>query len=135
MLLQGRDMELEDKKIMVIDDDPSIHHLIKVVLEGEGVEILGPDSPRDAGGAGAGRKPDLIILDLMLPEVSGLEILEKLKEDEETRNIPVIILSVSNLKTDAERARALGADLYVHKPFRPEELVQAVHSALSAAGS
>ncbi len=74
-------------------------------------------------------KPDLIILDIRMPEVNGLEVLRMLKSDEETRDIPVIILTASNRHDDQEMARRLGAERYLTKPFQPAELLKAVRAA------
>jgi len=125
----------KDKKILIIDDEPAIHRLLKTILETEGYSILGIEERGDTRESVARGKPDLIILDLMMPEVDGFEILESLKSDEQTRDIPVIILTVRSLKEDREKAMALGADLYITKPFRPEDLVQAVRKVLSGTGA
>jgi two-component system alkaline phosphatase synthesis response regulator PhoP/two-component system response regulator VicR len=123
------------EKVLVIDDEPAMHRLLKVILEAEGFELVGPEEHGEARNSIKGKHPDLIILDIMMPEVDGFEILEGLKKDKETNNIPVIILSVRNLKEDISKALSLGADLYLTKPFDPSELLNAVRSVLSGTGS
>lgn len=117
--------------ILVIDDEPAIHKLIKLILENEGFRIVGQE---DEGGHPVpslrGERPDLIILDLMMPDVDGFEILEALKKDEDTRDIPVIVLTVRHLPEDMEKARRLGAEYYLTKPFDPQVLVDTVREAL-----
>jgi CheY-like chemotaxis protein len=117
------------KKILVIDDEPAIHRLLQIILDGEGFLVIGPEEGAGTARAVSGSKPDLIILDIMMPEVDGFDVLQILKDDEETREIPVIILTASNRSMDMEKARRLGAVDYLTKPFQPAELLQAVRSA------
>lgn len=116
------------KKIMVIDDEPAVHRLLQIILGDEGYDIVGLGVSEDAGISVSSGKPDIIILDIMMPELDGFEILDMLKSDEETRDIPVIILSARNRREDQEKARRLGADTYITKPFQPAELLRAVES-------
>jgi DNA-binding response OmpR family regulator len=122
---------MDKKKILVIDDEPAIHKLLKVILEDEGFQIVGSGKPLSTAQSILGGKPDLIILDIMMPEVNGFDILKMLKEDEETRNIPVIVLTVRNLKADVDKAMSLGANCYMTKPFEPAELIDNVNRLLS----
>jgi DNA-binding response OmpR family regulator len=119
---------MQGKKVMVIDDEPAIHKLLQTILEHEGFQIMGLEERKDARETVSRRRPDVIILDIMMPEVDGFQILKMLKEDEETREIPVLVLTVRSLREDRERAMALGADHYMTKPFQPSELVEAVRS-------
>jgi DNA-binding response OmpR family regulator len=120
------------KKVMVIDDEPAIHRLIKIILEDEGFLIIGPSEHREAKQSVMGGKPDIIILDIMMPEVDGFDILRMLKEDEETMNIPVIILSVRSFHEDIDKAMSLGANHYMTKPFEPSDLVDSIKTLLAA---
>ncbi len=122
---------MHTKKVMVIDDEPAIHRLLQIILEGEGYLIVGPEEPGEAGSTLSGSKPDLIILDIMMPEMNGFDVLRMLKSDPETRGIPVLILTVRNMMEDMEKARVLGADAYMTKPFQPAELVKAIRSLSS----
>lgn len=116
--------------ILVIDDEPAIHKLIKMILEHEGFRVMGHGSGNGPVSTLPGERPDLIILDLMMPDVDGFEILAALKSDEETRDIPVIVLSVRHLPEDMDKARQLGAEYYLTKPFDPRVLVDTVREAL-----
>jgi DNA-binding response OmpR family regulator len=120
-----------EKKVMVIDDEPAIHRLIKIILEDEGFIMIGPQEHRKAKHSAVGGKPDVIILDIMMPEVDGFDILRMLKEDDETRQIPVIILSVRSLQEDIDKAMSLGADHYLTKPFEPSELIGTIKTVLA----
>jgi len=123
---------MDKKKVLVIDDEPAMHRLVQIILEVEGFQIVGMGDQDETRRSIASGKPDLIILDIMMPEVDGFEILRMLKGDQETRDIPVIVLTVRNMEEDVRKAMALGADIYMTKPFQPSELVDAVHTALSA---
>ncbi len=123
---------MEKKKVLVIDDEPAMHRLVQIILEVEGFQIVGMEGKDEARRSIASGKPDVIILDIMMPEVDGFEILRMLKGDEETRDIPVIVLTVRNMEEDVRKAKSLGAEIYMTKPFQPSELVEAVHAALSA---
>lgn len=126
---------MNGKRVLVIDDEPAMHKLLKVILEGEGFQIVKPEERQAARKLVKGKKPDVIILDIMMPEVDGFEILKRLKGDQETRQIPVMVLTVRNHREDIEKARFLGADLYMTKPFNPSDLLEAVNSLLSGSDS
>jgi CheY-like chemotaxis protein len=115
------------KKLLVIDDEPAVHRLLQIILEGEGLDIVGLEGQGTKSTVSIG-KPDLIILDIMMPELDGFDILRILKSDEETRHIPVIILTACNRREDQKKARRLGAEIYLTKPFQPAELLRAIHS-------
>lgn len=123
---------MEKKKILVIDDEPSMHQLLQIILEEEGFLVVEPGESEGTSQYVAGGKPDVIILDIMMPEVNGFDILRMLKDDGETRDIPVIILSVRSFEEDMEKASSLGAEVYMTKPFQPAELVKAIKNILSS---
>jgi DNA-binding response OmpR family regulator len=116
------------KKVLVIDDEPAVHRLLQIILEDECFDIVGMEESKDSGDMLSRSKPDLIILDIMMPEVNGFDVLRVLKSDEETRDIPVIILTASNRHDDRETARKLGAEQYITKPFQPAELLKVVRA-------
>jgi CheY-like chemotaxis protein len=120
------------KKVLVIDDEPSMHRLIEFILEDEGFQLVEPKAHDEAARSAKKGKPDVIILDIMMPEVNGFDVLKMLKEDEDTRNIPVIILSVRSMQADKDRAMSLGANNYLTKPFEPARLVKAVNEAVGS---
>jgi CheY-like chemotaxis protein len=121
------------KKVLLIDDEPTLHEMMRLILELGGYEMAGISGRVDEEVSGE-KRPDLIILDLMMPEVSGFEVLKKLKEDAETRDIPVIICSVRHFQEDMELAYNLGAVRYITKPFEPNSLLQAIDEVLAGAG-
>ncbi len=126
---------MEKKKILVIDDEPSMHQLLQIILEEEDFIVVGPAESEGTSQYMAGGKPDAIILDIMMPEVNGFDILRMLKDDDDTRHIPVIILSVRSFEEDIEKARSLGAEVYMTKPFQPADLVQTIRDVLSSSNA
>ncbi len=127
-------MEHEGKRILVIDDEPSLHEMLRVILELGGYQVVG--NPPQAGGGHDLKesKPDLIILDLMMPEVDGFEILRRLKDDRDTRDIPVVICTVRDYPEDHAAAEELGAARYITKPFEPSDFLETIGEALGEAG-
>jgi DNA-binding response OmpR family regulator len=117
--------------VLVVDDDPDVCDLVTYKLEQSGFEVR-----RAADGDGALREvsrrvPDLVLLDIMMPGISGLEVLERWRADPVTAGIPVVMLTAKAQENDVERGFQLGADDYVVKPFSPRELVRRVTAVLS----
>ena len=111
------------KKILVIEDDKDISELIAYNLEREGYEIACLYDGSQAVDFVNKRKPELIILDLMLPEVDGIEICRTLKSDAATKHIPIIMLTAKSEEADVVVGLQMGADDYIPKPFSPKVLV------------
>jgi putative two-component system response regulator len=121
-----------NKKIMVIDDEPAVHRLLEIILEGEGFDVVGHEAQRSTRSTVSMGKPDLVILDILMPEMSGYEVLSMLKSDEGTRDIPVIVLTACNRHECKEKAMRLGAEVFLTKPFQPAQLLNAVYSICTA---
>lgn len=115
------------RKIVVIDDDPDILELVSFNLVEAGFRVIGSSDGVRGFRQIREQLPDLIVLDLMLPGSSGIEVLRKLKQDSETRHIPIIILSARGEETDRIIGLELGADDYVTKPFNVRELILRIH--------
>ncbi len=114
-------------KILVIDDEPSIINLVSAYLKPEGYQVYtASDGPSGLKAAKA-YKPDLIVLDLMLPGMDGLELLSRLRRESE---VYVILLTARTEETDKIVGLSVGADDYVTKPFSPRELVARIKAAL-----
>jgi len=119
-------------KILVVDDEPSIVNLVKAYLEKEGYQVYtAADGPSGLKAARAYR-PDLIVLDIMLPGMDGLEVLSHLRRDSDAY---VILLTAKTEETDRVIGLTVGADDYVTKPFSPRELVARVKAALRRLGT
>jgi two-component system phosphate regulon response regulator PhoB len=123
------------KTVLVVDDDPDIRDIAAIKLEHAGLRVL-TEADGEAGLAAALQAaPDLVLLDWMMPRLTGLEVCVRLREHPETARTPVILLTAKAQEADVERGFAAGADDYVIKPFSPRELVSRVTAALARAGS
>lgn len=114
-------------KILVIDDEPSIVNLVTAYLKPEGYEVFTASDGMAGLKAARAFKPDLIILDLMLPGMDGIELLSQLRRES---NVYVILLTARTEETDKIVGLSIGADDYITKPFSPRELVARVKAAL-----
>lgn len=117
-------------KILVVEDEEAISHLLKYNLTAEGFDVTVVDDGDDALATADETQPDIILLDWMLPHVSGIEVCRQLRAREETREIPVIMLTARAEEEDRLRGFEKGADDYVTKPFSMKELVARVHAVL-----
>jgi two-component system alkaline phosphatase synthesis response regulator PhoP len=111
------------RKILTCDDEKNIVRLIQVNLERQGYEVVTAYNGRECLEKVASDKPDLIVLDLMMPEMTGFEVLEELKKNPETQNIPVIMLTARTQDQDVLRGWQSGVECYLTKPFNPIELL------------
>lgn len=118
-------------KILVVDDEARLVAQLKDRLEYTNYEVLTAYDGEEALEKARQERPDLIILDLMMPKMSGSEVCRLLKSDEKYREIPIIILTALAQKGDEALARDAGADEYVAKPFEPEVLLRKVRKLLS----
>ncbi|MEA3221877.1 MAG: response regulator, partial [Thermodesulfobacteriota bacterium] len=114
------------KKILVVDDEKDIVELIKFNLIREGFEMITSYNGEDALKLVKGKSPDLIILDLMLPGMDGLEVCRILKRNSSTFSIPIIMLTAKGEETDIVTGLELGADDYIPKPFSIKEIIARV---------
>jgi CheY-like chemotaxis protein len=118
------------RTIMVVDDNPDIITIVKTILEGKGYQVLSASSGQELLNLLTDRKPDLIILDIMMPEMDGLEVLGRLKAVTETAAIPVILLTAKVQYEDVLGGYKLGADYYITKPFTSTQLVNGINLLL-----
>lgn len=121
---------MQPQKILVVDDESPIREMIKMAIELDGKTCLEAGSATEALPIIVDDRPDIILLDWMMPEVSGLELLRRLKRDEATREIPVIMLTAKTEEQSAVNGLDAGADDYVSKPFRPRELLSRINAIL-----
>jgi len=118
------------KKILVVEDDRDISELITYNLEREGYEIACLYDGSQVVDFVYKRKPEIIILDLMLPEVDGIEICRTLKSDADTKHIPIIMLTAKSEEADVVVGLQMGADDYITKPFSPKVLVARIKAII-----
>ena len=121
--------------IYLLEDDRSIRDFVLYALNGQDMEAVGFERPSDFWKGMTQRIPDLLLLDIMLPEEDGMEILKKLRSMPETRQLPVIILTAKDTEYDRVLGLDSGADDYVAKPFGMLELVSRIRAVLRRSGS
>ena len=117
--------------VLVVEDDPVILRLLEVNFELEGFSVLLAHDGAEGISVAREHKPDVIVSDIMMPRTSGLELVETLKADPETKAIPIILLSAKAQTSDLKIGLDAGADDYVTKPFEPLDLVERVNELLS----
>lgn len=115
------------KKILLVDDEQHIVDVVKVRLEKEGYEVITANSGKECLEKTKTEKPTLILLDIIMPEMDGYEVLKKLKDDKETASIPVIMLTAKNDADDVVRSLINGGAVdYIVKPFGSQELLHKI---------
>src|SRR6266478_2052805 len=122
------------ERVLIVDDDPDIQKLVSYNLGQAGFEVTTAGTGRNALEAVQKQPPDLIILDLMLPDVDGMEVCRTLRQRDNSRRIPIIMLTARSEEIDRVVGFELGADDYVMKPFSPRELVLRVKSIFRRVG-
>lgn len=119
------------KKILIVEDDKFLRELISQKLQKEGYDITEAVDGEEGVKKSRDSKPDLILLDLILPGIDGFEVLSRVKEDAESKSVPVIILSNLGQKEDVERGMKLGAvDFLIKAHFTPGEIIEKIKTIL-----
>jgi CheY-like chemotaxis protein len=118
-------------RVLIVDDDKVIQQLIEVNLELEGYDTSRASDGEEALGAVKSFRPDLVILDVMMPKMDGREVCRRIKADAKTKHIPVVFLSARAQDLDVQSGLELGAAAYITKPFDPVDLLQVVERVLA----
>jgi DNA-binding response OmpR family regulator len=121
-------------RILVIDDDPDLLMLCRINLALDGHEIVEASSGREGLQLLASCEPDVVLLDVMMPAIDGLEVLRTIRDETTTHDLPVVIVSARVGIEDRIAARDAGADAFISKPFAPELLVDTLKQACEARG-
>jgi DNA-binding response OmpR family regulator len=128
--MAGQTPAAPEQKILVVDDLPANRHILKILLTHAGYLVLTASNGREALDLVEKEKTDLILLDVVMPVMNGTELLKELKRREDTRLIPVILLSVQSEVSDRIDGLAQGADDYIGKPYNHEELLAKIRALL-----
>ncbi|MEM8808420.1 MAG: response regulator transcription factor [Cyanobacteria bacterium P01_G01_bin.38] len=123
----------DQKKLLLIDDDPNLILLVKDYLEFRGYQVVTAGNGREALDVLGNLVPDMIICDVMMPEMDGYAFVEQVRHDPGKSWIPILFLSAKGQSQDRVKGLTTGADVYMVKPFEPEELVAQVESSLKQA--
>ncbi|MEE2730355.1 phosphate regulon transcriptional regulator PhoB [Ketobacter sp.] len=121
---------MADAKILIVDDEEAIREMISVALELAGFQWMEAENGQVAHGMIVDERPDLVLLDWMLPGVSGIELARRLKRDEATSEIPVIMLTAKSEEDNKIQGLDAGADDYITKPFSTRELISRINAVL-----
>jgi len=118
------------KRIMIVDDDADTLALMEKILANEGFELVKVSNATEVGLKAAQMSPDLILLDFLMPEINGFEVSKALRENEMTRSIPIMAVTCLNKERDIERIFECGADEYLAKPFKVDNLLDKVRELI-----
>lgn len=121
-------------RVFVVDDEPDMVALLETILRSSGLEVDSDTDGRSALARILGNPPDLILLDLMMPDLDGMEVLKLLRVDPKGSEIPVLVVSARSGHQDQLGSLQLGANAYICKPFSPRELMRQVHQLIGEVG-
>ena len=122
----------DSRKILVIDDDPTVIRMTRGVLTSNGFDVLTAQEAAQGLEMAMKDKPQLIILDVMMPIINGFNICRLMKSQENFKHIPIILLTSRSQEQDRKIGEEVGADAYVTKPFKTEDLLQKINALLPA---
>jgi two-component system, OmpR family, alkaline phosphatase synthesis response regulator PhoP len=117
-------------KVLVVDDEVYILHILDFSLGAEGYEVVTAANGEQAIEKAINEKPDLIVMDIMMPKLDGYETCKRLKEMPETKSIPILLLTAKGRDVDRQKGFDVGADDYITKPFSPNKLINRVQEIL-----
>jgi DNA-binding response OmpR family regulator len=121
-------------RVLVVDDDPDVRQLVEMKLRLDGIETLTATNGQEALDVLAANDVDLVVLDLMMPVMDGIEACRRIREAEDMADLPVIMLTAKAQASDIQAGFSTGATDYVVKPFSPRELLSRVRGSLARAG-
>jgi len=117
--------------VLVIDDDPVILELLRVNFEIEGFDVICATDGEEGLKRAQAEQPDIVISDIMMPRRDGLQLLDDLKSDPRTEDLPVILLSAKAQRSEVQHGLDMGADDYITKPFDPLELIDRLNAVMT----
>ncbi len=126
---------MDKNRILIVEDEESLLKLESILLSSKGYQVYGATNGRTALEELKRIMPDLVLLDIMLPELDGFEVCRQIREDPATSHIPVVMLSARKNRLDVERGSQVGADAYVTKPFKSAKVMEIIESLLHPAQS
>lgn len=119
-------------RILIVDDEPNIVLALELLMRREGYEIRSVDDGEKAVETARTFRPDLMLLDVMMPRMDGYEVCQRIRSDASLKNIVIVMLTAKGREVEREKGLALGADLYITKPFSTRDVVRRVREMLSS---
>jgi len=119
-------------RILIVDDEPNIVLALELLMKREGYEIQSVSDGEKAVEAAGQFRPDLILLDVMLPRMDGYEVCQRIRADASLKGVVIVMLTAKGREVEMEKGLALGADLYITKPFSTREVVRKVKEVLAS---
>jgi two-component system alkaline phosphatase synthesis response regulator PhoP len=121
---------MSDKKVLVVDDEIHIVHVVAIKLRNNGYEVITADNGAEAFEAALKEKPDIVVTDFQMPVMTGLELVEKMRQNEQTKDIPVIMLTARSFAISKEQQESLQIAGCLSKPFSPKELLENIEDII-----
>ena len=121
---------MAEKKVLVVDDEIHIVHVAAIKLRNNGYEVVTATNGAEAFELACAEKPDIIVTDFQMPAMTGLEFVKKIRQNEETKDIPVILLTARNFAISKEQEQDLQISGCISKPFSPKELLENIEDIL-----
>lgn len=122
---------MHSKKILIVEDEESLLKLESILLSSKGYSVVGVMDGKAALEEVKVNRPDLVVLDVMLPEMDGFEVCRHIKENPETSSIPVVMLTAKKSNNDVERGKQAGAEAYITKPFKSAKVIEVIEGLIS----
>ena len=129
-LSAARRASRKTSRVLIVDDDPLIRHVVRAVLEDGSYELEEAASGEEALRLAERRRPDVVLLDVMMPGMDGFEVAEKMRANPKLAGVVIVMLTAKDAPEDRRRGLASGADVYFTKPFSPLELLTTLNGAL-----
>jgi len=123
------------ESIVIVEDEPDIAGIVELWLAGEGFDVAVAGTGEEALDLVMSRRPDLVVLDVMLPDMDGIEVCKRLRADHRTASVPIIMLTARTMTADRVAGLVAGADDYVTKPFEPLDLIDRVNRLIEVRSS
>ena len=121
---------MADKKVLVVDDEMHIVHVVTIKLRNNGYDVVSASDGEEAYELACSEKPDIVVTDYQMPVMSGLELIEKLRKNEDTKDVPVIMLTARSFAVEQRQQEKLRIDRCLSKPFSPKELLRDIEDVL-----
>jgi len=121
---------MNGKKVLVVDDEIHIIHVVAIKLRNNGYEIISAENGSEAFELACREKPDIVVTDFQMPVMTGIELVEKLRKNEQTKDMPVIMLTARSFAIENERKQSLQISEFLSKPFSPKELLRSIEDIL-----